>query len=88
MCEPDKYLILLACVFLVCAAIANIYVPKYTGKILDDLVTQSDDTSSSSTFFQFGNSTDGNSDDDTGHHGGSIVHIPGFVKNIEMLVLV
>jgi hypothetical protein len=32
VCGPDKYLILLACVFLVCAAIANIYVPKYTGK--------------------------------------------------------
>jgi ATP-binding cassette subfamily B (MDR/TAP) protein 9 len=86
MCEPDKYLILLACVFLVCAAIANIYVPKYTGKILDDLVTQSDDTSSS--FYRFGNSSDSNNDDDSGHHGGSIVHIPGFVKNIEMLVLV
>jgi ABC-type multidrug transport system fused ATPase/permease subunit len=82
VCEPDKYLILLASVFLVCAAIANIYVPRYTGKILDALVTQSDDASYG--YVQFGNSTDDDSDQ---HHGGSIVHIPGFVKNIELLVL-
>jgi ATP-binding cassette subfamily B (MDR/TAP) protein 9 len=88
VCEPDKYLILLACVFLVCAAIANIYVPKYTGKILDDLVRQSTDDTSLSMFAQLGNSSDSNNgDDDSGHHGGSIAHIPGFVKNIEMLVL-
>lgn len=86
VCEPDKYLILLACLFLVCAAIANIYVPKYTGKVLDNLVTQSGNTSSS--FVQFEKSTDtNNGDNDSGHHGGSIVQIPGFVKNIEMLVL-
>jgi hypothetical protein len=58
--------------------------PSILGKSTDDLVTQSDDTSSS---MFFNSETLQGSSDDTGHHGSSIVHIPGFV-NIEMLVLV
>lgn len=82
VCAPDRYLIMLASVFLLCAAIANIFVPKYTGKILDALVAEAGDDS---PMLWYGNSTD---DDDSGDHGGgSIVRIPGFVKNIELLVL-
>jgi len=82
VCAPDRYLILLASLFLLLAAVANIYVPKYTGKVLDALVTPKD----SAGWIQFDNSTNGG-DDSGNHHGGSIVHIPGFVHNIELLVI-
>lgn len=76
---PDKYWILLATFFLFAAAICNVYIPHFTGKILDALVGTDD------------NNDDGipQSDDNNDDHGGSsILKIPGFVTNIEMLVLV
>ncbi len=37
ICKPDAHLILLAFVFLLMAALAQVYIPKFTGKILDAL---------------------------------------------------
>jgi hypothetical protein len=75
--NPTSILILAGLRIFWCAAIANIYVLIMEN--LDDLVTQSDDTSSSSMFF--------NSETlptatvmTIRDHGGSIVHIPGFVR--------
>jgi len=58
-------------VVLVAAALANIYVPRFTGKILDALVAHSSD----------GGTPNSNSE------GGSVLDIPGFLSNVELLVL-
>jgi ATP-binding cassette subfamily B (MDR/TAP) protein 9 len=68
---PDKYWIVCALVFLVLSAVATVYVPRYTGAILDALVAHSSDN-------------DNPQDDDNQ----SILKIPGFISNIEKLVLV
>jgi hypothetical protein len=70
ICSADIPLIVLASVFLILAAVANILVPHFTGEILDAIVSHS---------------SDNNPDQPT---NGSLVHIPGFVSNIEKLVLV
>jgi hypothetical protein len=69
-CSADIHLIVLASVFLILAAVANILVPHFTGEILDALVSHSSD-----------NNPDQPADS-------SLLHIPGFVSNIEKLVLV
>ena len=79
VCRPDMPLILLATIFLLAAAIANVYVPKFTGQVLDSLVAHQQHQSANSTVPN-GNGTDTNT-----HH--SIVHIPGFLANIELLLL-
>ena len=71
ICYPDLWLILLAFVFLLLAAVAQVYIPKFTGNILDAL----EDTFA-------GNGGDGNQNDDE-----SIWDVPGFVKNVERLVV-
>ena len=86
MCEPDKHLILLAIVFLLAAAVSQVYVPKYTGAVLDSIVghisNSSDVAPDDPSFLLFRyTATDGG----ISHHA---QRIPGFVKNIEMLLLV
>jgi hypothetical protein len=49
VCYPDIHLILLAFLFLVAAAIAQVYIPRFTGNILDELVkTSAEDDDDSS----------------------------------------
>ena len=73
VCASDVYLILFASVFLILSALCNTLVPHYTGKILDALVA---------------NSTDNNPDPADNGNGSGILNIPGFIPNIEKLVLV
>ena len=68
LCFPDAHLIALAFVFLLLAAMAQIYIPRYTGNILDSLTA---------TYTGEG--------DDAKHE--SIWDIPGFVSNVEKLVV-
>ena len=72
VCKPDSHLIALAFVFLLCAATAQIYVPHFTGKILDSLAGAYDN---------------GGNDDNHGDSSSSPWAIPGFVSNVEKLVL-
>lgn len=74
LCAPDKHLIFLAFIFLVLAALAQIYVPRFTGKVLDALVANSSDTFTD----------DATNDNGT---GGSVLKIPGFVSNVELLIV-
>jgi ATP-binding cassette subfamily B (MDR/TAP) protein 9 len=84
ICEPDKYLILLACVFLLFGGAFQVFIPKFTGAILDALVdTDSPSDSPNSLFLSRWFTTD-----DASTVGGSITHIPGFIKNIELLLIV
>lgn len=68
VCFPDTHLIALAFVFLLLAAMAQIYIPRYTGNILDSLTA-----------------TYASEDDNAKHE--SIWDIPGFVSNVEKLVV-
>lgn len=75
LCAPDAFLILIAFIFLLLAAAAQIYIPKYTGAILDSLehaYSSSDD--------------DSPNNDDSG--GGSIDDVKGFMSNVKMLIIV
>ena len=72
VCLSDMHLIVLASVFLLLAAVARIYVPHYTGEILDALMAHSSD----------------DNPDPTPDGSNSLVHIPGFISNIEKLVVV
>lgn len=73
VCEPEKHLIILSFIFLLAASVCNVYVPKFTGEVLDALV---------------GNHTSTLLNDGQGLLRTSIVQIPGFLKNIELLLLV
>jgi len=64
---PDAYLILMAFVFLLLAAAAQVYIPRYTGNVLDSLAHAYNDDSKKK-----------NSD---------IWDIPGFMPNIEKLIV-
>jgi ABC-type multidrug transport system fused ATPase/permease subunit len=75
ICEPDKYMVLAAFLFMILSAIAQVFVPKLTGSVLDSLVDHIHDNNSTMSFVV---SAD--------HEGGSITHIPGFVRNIKLLV--
>jgi hypothetical protein len=68
LCIPDAHLIAMAFVFLLLAAMAQIYIPRFTGKILDSLTA-----------------TYAGKDDDAKRE--SIWDIPGFVSNVELLVV-
>lgn len=68
LCFPDAHLIAMAFVFLLLAAMAQIYIPRYTGMILDSLTA-----------------TYASEDDDAKRE--SIWDIPGFVNNVEKLVV-
>ena len=69
--SPDLPWIVFAVGFLLLSAVANVYVPRFTGEILDALVAHA-------------SGKDKPDNDDSG----SVLNIPGFVSNIEMLVLV
>ena len=73
VCAADAHLVLFASVFLLLAAVCNTLVPHYTGKVLDALVASSSD-----------NNPNPPNDD----NGSGILHIPGFVSNIEKLMAV
>jgi len=81
--EPDRFMIIVAFVFLILSSVCQVLVPKFTGAVLDALVDHMHDTVNntvsdpSTLFFNVG--------DDHDEHS-SIVQIPGFVKNIELLV--
>ena len=68
LCVPDLHLIVFAFIFLLLAALAQIYIPKYTGNILDSLTE-----------------TFSNEDDDKSRT--PIWDVPGFVSNVEKLVM-
>lgn len=84
ICKPDALLIAVAFVFLILSSIAMILVPKYTGAVLDSLVDHMHDSNNSSTTtansFLFAVDAEENG-------GSSIVQIPGFVRNIQLLAL-
>lgn len=73
MCKQDLPLLTFAFIFLLLAAIAQTLIPLYLGHILDAL---------SKTF---NNGSGG--DDDPSHHD-SMFQVPGFAKNVKLLVLV
>jgi len=87
VCAPDKLLIGTATLFLFAAAVANVYVPKFTGQVLDELVNANNRNVTAATFStmpMFLQVGDGGSRPD----GNSIVHIPGFLRNIQLLLAV
>ena len=67
LCLPDLHLLVLASIFLLCAAIAQVYIPRYLGNILDAL---------EQAF------ADSNND----NHDESMWQVPGFLKNVKLLV--
>ena len=73
---PDVSLVILSMVFLVLAALANICVPKFTGNVLDALVSNSSDEGGDPVPYDVG----------AGTHR-SILDLPGFMSNVELLVL-
>ena len=73
LCAPDAFLIGVAFIFLLLAAAAQIYIPKYTGACLDALehaYSSNDDDNTS------------NDDDE------NINDIPGFMSNVKKLIVV
>jgi hypothetical protein len=73
LCAPDAFLISIAAVFLVAAALMQIYIPKYTGAILDALQKE------------YGNNDDDTKNDDDDDR---IQDIPGFMNNVKKLIIV
>jgi hypothetical protein len=69
-CYPDLHLIALAFVFLLLAAIAQVYIPRFLGKVLDSLTEAFSGT-----------------DNDDERRNIPMTDIPGFMKNIKLLVL-
>lgn len=80
ICEPDKYMILVAFIFLILSSFCEILVPKFTGAVLDSLVDHMHNNTNTSLTSIFSE----NPSDKSGY--ASIVHIPGFFENIELLV--
>jgi len=74
ICAPDVHLIAIAFVFLVLAAVAQVYIPKFLGNILDSLAEA------------FSKDGDGDDDDSTRRHK-SMFDVPGFIDNTEKLVM-
>lgn len=68
-CFPDIHLLCCAFVFLVLAAIAQVYIPRFLGHILDSLTA-----------------TFADADDDATSHK-TMSDIPGFVRNVQLLVV-
>jgi hypothetical protein len=66
---PDLGWIAIAFVFLILAAVAQVYIPRFLGNILDSLAATFSDA-----------------DDDATRHT-SMTQVPGFMKNIKLLVV-
>jgi hypothetical protein len=82
LCAPDSGLIIIAFLFLLLAAAAQIYIPKYTGAILDALeqaYSSNDDDNDDSP---------NNMDDDRSGGGDGIDTVPGFMSNVKKLIVV
>jgi hypothetical protein len=73
LCAPDTFLIGIAFLFLLLAAMAQIYIPKYTGACLDAL---------EQAYSGHGDDDVGNDDDE------GINDIPGFMSNVQKLIVV
>lgn len=71
ICKPDAHLIVLAFIFLIAAAVAQIYIPRFTGDILDALAKTSMDDENGATMKK----------------NCSIWEVPGFMSSIQKLVL-
>jgi hypothetical protein len=78
VCAPEKLLVSFACVFLILASVAEVYVLKFTGAVLDSLVDHVN--ANNKTLFLIAEEipSDGGK--------GCIIEIPGFVRNIELLI--
>jgi ABC transporter transmembrane region len=78
LCAPDSILIFVAFIFLLLAAAAQIYIPKFTGAILDAL----EEAYSS-------NDDDSPNDINDDHSGGDNINtVPGFMSNVKKLIIV
>ena len=73
LCAPDSFLIGVAFIFLLLAAMMQIYIPKYTGACLDALEQA------------YSSNDDGNINNND-HE--SINDIPGFISNVKKLIIV
>jgi hypothetical protein len=74
LCAPDAFLISVAFIFLLLAAMMQIFIPKYTGACVDALEQA------------YANS--GNDDDDNNNDDETINDIPGFMSNVQKLIIV
>ena len=88
VCAPDAHLVALAFLFLLLAATAQVYIPKFTGRILDSLVhTFSNDPDASNGGY---NDDDDNmiihTDDDDAQSHKSMSDVPGFMLNVKLLI--
>jgi len=78
LCAPDVFLISIAFVFLLLAAVTQIYIPKYTGACLDALEEA----------FRNNNNNDDDDDNSNSNNNSNIRDIPGFMSNVQKLIVV
>ena len=94
VCAPDVHLIALAFVFLLLAAAAQVYIPRFTGKILDSLAHAFSRAKNSCDDYGGHDDDDdnmiihsgGDDDDDTRRHQ-SMSDVPGFMRNVKLLIV-
>ncbi len=77
ICYPDLHFFLMAFVFLILAAIAQVYIPVYTGKMLDAIATYTKGDN---------DNNDQVTVDDNQNHG-NIWDVPGFLPNMKKLIV-
>jgi len=77
ICAPDLHLIIFAFTFLLLAAIAQVYIPRYLGNILDALEAE------------FASPTEHNHthEDDPSNQHKSMFDVPGFMENVKLLII-
>lgn len=81
LCAPDTLLIVMAFVFLLLAATAQICIPKFTGAILDALDEAYNNNNNNSTTITIMNS------DNDNDNNIPIQDIPGFLSNVRKLIV-
>ena len=84
---PDKHLIALACIFLLAAAIANVYIPKFTGDVLDALVAHQQQEQQKQ-FHSSSLMSNHVTIQSPSSFVSGILQTPGFVSNMQKLVIV
>jgi ATP-binding cassette subfamily B (MDR/TAP) protein 9 len=72
VCAPDLHYFVFAFVFLILAAIAQVLIPRYTGNMLDAIANYKPPS---------------NDDENPDDHGSSIWKVPGFLLNMQKLVI-
>jgi ABC transporter transmembrane region len=80
LCQPDLYLLAFAFCFLLLAAFANILIPHYLGRILDNLTAVFPPTNNATSYSGLNGISDHRSDE-------SMFEVPGFMENVKKLVL-